>query len=224
MTTPDTIQQFNYDVNLLQALLWQYNEAVNIQALLEAKQAWYDANQTEFWQDWQTNVFDLRTADQFGIIIWGIILGFPLYINQDPLPPGTAVFGFNGSGGVNFDNGILDDYGNSVQLSPETQRIALQFRYFQLTSSGTVPETNRMLKYIFGDLGNAYLLDLGRMTQEYIFEFALSAELQYLFNNYDILPRPAGVSSTYTVNLTTYFGFASGDFNFDNGILFNGPK
>ncbi len=48
MTAPivdnNTIQNFDYSVNLLQALLWQYNEAKNLQGILEAKQTWYDIN------------------------------------------------------------------------------------------------------------------------------------------------------------------------------------
>jgi len=219
-----TIQQFDYEINLLQAILWQYNNAVNLQGLLEAKNAWYEANQTEFWSSWYDNVFNLETADQFGLVVWGIILGLQLYVNVPP-PSGAPIFGFSGSitGSVNFDNGILTTGNGETHVLPvETQRIALQLRYFQLTSSGTVPETNRMLKYLFGDMGTAYLLDLGHMAQEYIFEFPLSADLTYLFDNYDILPRPAGVISTYTNNLTEYFGFNSFNYNFDNGIVYTG--
>ena len=204
--------------------MWQYNDAVNIQGLLEAKTAWYEVNQTEFWSSWYDNVFNLETADQFGLIVWGIILGLQLYVNVPP-PVDSPIFSFDGSttGNVNFDNGILSVGGGETHVFPiEIQRLALQLRYFQLTSSGTVPETNRMLKYLFGDQGTAYLLDLGHMAQEYIFEFALSSDLTYLFDNYDILPRPAGVISTYNSNLTEYFGFNSFNYNFDNGIVYGG--
>lgn len=216
-TPPDTIQQIDYDIDLLQALLWQYNSAINLQAILEAKQAWYDENQTEFWSSWYDNVFNLETADQFGLIVWGIILGLQLYVNIPP-PVSQPIWGFGGTNGdVNFDNGNFASTAEPAYLLPvATQRLALQLRYFQLTSAGTVPEINRMLKALFPS-GQAWLQDNLNMSQTYIFNFALTFDQRYLFNNYDILPRPAGVASDYSDNTLTYFGFNSFDNNFDNG-------
>jgi Protein of unknown function (DUF2612) len=210
------IQQFDFSVDLLKAILWQYNEATNLQGLLNAKAAWYEANQSAFWESWLADVFDLRTANDFGLSVWSVILGLPLYTNppQDLGP----VFGFDAQTGFNFDNGIFGD-DNTYQLPTATKRIALQLRYFQLTGSGTVPEINRMLAYVFEDRGRAYLIDYHAMSQAYIFDFPVTADLAYLFNNYDILPRPAGVSSQWVDATLTYFGFADGDFNFDNGIF-----
>lgn len=212
-----TIQEFDFDVDLLRAILWQYDKAANLQSLLAAKKAWYDAEQTDFWEDWYRDVFDLRTANQFGLVVWSIILGFPLYVNTAP-PVDQPAFGFEDSGAVNFDNGnFVDASGSSVMLPIATQRRALQLRYFQLTSAGTVPEINRMLKYVFGDLGQAFLLDYRNMTQAYVFVFPVTWDLAYLFDNFDILPRPAGVRSGYIDATRTYFGFNAFNFNFDNG-------
>ena len=107
LTSDFDIQMFDLSVNLLQAILWQYNDAENLQALLVAKQAWYNSNQQAFWQGWIANVFNLDTADEFGLGVWSIILGLPNFINQSSPGPEIPVFGFDGSGGVNFDNGIL---------------------------------------------------------------------------------------------------------------------
>jgi len=210
-----TIQAFDFSVDLLKAILWQYDDAANLQSLLAFKNQWYITNQTAYWQNWLTDVFNLQTANQFGLIVWSIILGLPLYTNITNTGP---LFGFDNQTGFNFDNSNFAQ-GNTYQLPLETQRIALQLRYFQLTSSGTVPETNRMLAYVFRNHGSAWLLDYHNMTQAYIFDFPVTYDLQYLFNNYDILPRPAGVSSTWVDATLTYFGFATGDYNFDNGIF-----
>jgi hypothetical protein len=211
------IQRFDFAVDLLKALLWQYDAAANLQGLLGAKADWYDANQTEFWQDWITHVFDLRTADEFGLAVWSVILGLPLFFNTAPVVTGP-IFGFDEQTGFNFDNSNFgDNNGNTYELPLGTKRIALQLRYFQLTSSGTVPETNRMLKYVFGGLGRAWLEDYHNMTQGYVFDFPLTFDLRYLFNNYDVLPRPAGVSSAYFDATVPHWGFAAGDLNFDNG-------
>ena len=85
----------------------------------------------------------------------------------------------------------------------------LQFRYFQLCSSGTVPEINRFLAYLFGGPNKAWLIDQQNMSQTYIFNFPVSWELAYVFNNLDILPRPAGVGSAWLDATLEYFGFDS---------------
>lgn len=220
LTSDFDIQMFDLSVNLLQAILWQYNDAENLQALLVAKQAWYNSNQQAFWQGWIANVFNLDTADEFGLGVWSIILGLPNFINQSSPGPEIPVFGFDGSGGVNFDNGILAlPNGGSVVLSIVTQRLVLQFRYFQLCSSGTVPEINRFLAYLFGGPNKAWLIDQQNMSQTYIFNFPVSWELAYVFNNLDILPRPAGVGSAWLDATLEYFGFDLAHLSFDQAIL-----
>lgn len=90
MTT--TIQQFDYSINLLRALLWQDDTAPRMTALLQAKQDWYDTNVSTFWENWVADVFDIRTANEFGLAVWAIILGIP---TSAIIPPTTkANFGF----------------------------------------------------------------------------------------------------------------------------------
>ena len=64
-----TIQQIDYTVNVLRPLLWQYNQADNLRGLLELKQVFYDREQRDFWQNWYRDVFDLRTANDFGLTV-----------------------------------------------------------------------------------------------------------------------------------------------------------
>ena len=100
------IQQFDYTVNLLQAILWQYDEATNLLSLINQKQAWYNQYQTEFWDDWQNYVFYLANPDLttntekqdlalFGLAVWSIILNVPLYVPL-VIESGTKpIWGFN---------------------------------------------------------------------------------------------------------------------------------
>jgi len=211
-----TIQEFDYSVDLLSAFLWQYGAATNLLSLIEQKQAWYDANQTEFWNDWYTNVFNLQTANDFGLSVWSIILGLPIIVATNPNPPDTPSLFF----GVLHENFTHGNFGTNtpgaVQLTIEQARTVLRMRYFQITSRGTVPEINKFLSILFGDLGGAYVLDGHNMTIEYIFKFPLPSSLEYILTNYDILPRPAGVGATYAIIVGTPFGFDQPE-NFDNG-------
>lgn len=71
-------QLFDFSVDVMQALLWQYDTADALPAIIASKQKWYTDNQQFFWENWFINVFDLRTANDFGCSVWAIILGIPL--------------------------------------------------------------------------------------------------------------------------------------------------
>jgi len=211
-----TIQPFDFSVNLLSALLWQYNDALRLQGLLEQKQTWYNTNQTAFWGDWTTDVFDLHTSSSFGCSVWAVILDLPLFLTAGEDPPGFVYWGF-ALDDENFDNGNFSNAGGAG-LTLEQKRTILQLRYFQLTTRGAVPEINAFLAYLFGDQGRAYVVDSLTMSLLYVFEFDLPFELQTILTQYDLLPRPAGVGVGYTIVVPEgVWGFALDDENFDNG-------
>lgn len=88
-----SIEDFDFSVDVLSALIWRNNEAAHLQALLQAKQDWYAENFEQFWTDWVTDVFDLRTANEFGLSVWALILGVPLSLI---IAPNTGPqFGFD---------------------------------------------------------------------------------------------------------------------------------
>ena len=215
MTTD--IQAFDFSVNLLQAILWQYTNAPNLLSILESEQTWYDVNQTEFWTNWYDDVFNLKTANTFGLNVWAYILNQPIFVTNGPSPLTKPAWGF-GSHRKNFNRGNFSSTtGSTYQLPDESARILLQLRYFQLTSAGCVPEINRMLKYVFADYGQVYLEDRLDMTQHYVFRFVPDSNLSYLLNNFDILPRPAGVKSSYYVSAIPRWGFGPYNANFTRG-------
>lgn len=222
------IQAIDFSVNLLQAILWQYNDAARLQSILQQKQEWYDENQNAFWSDWVADVFDLRTVNDFGASVWSVILGIPLQVDQPPSPPDYPAFGFGGPADEpfhkNFGNGNFAT-GNGVanQLTLAQKRLVLRLRYFQLVSRGTVPEINDFMRKLFEDQGNVYVLDtLDMEFAIYIFTFAPSSQLYYILDNYDLLPRPAGVGVKVTVATEFAFGFDEFHANFDNGNFIQG--
>lgn len=213
------IQAFDFSVNLMKALLWQYNDATRLQSLLQQKQDWYGENQEQFWSDWYRDVFDLRTANEFGLTVWSIILELPLVIDIAPAAPTQAAFGF-GQYNKNFTNGNFKLInGGSQVLTPEQARVALRLRYFQLTTRGTIPEINRFMKYLFeGQPGSVWCIDgSDPMTIVYVFSFVPSSQLQFVLQKYDLLPRPAAVGYSYRVEAEETWGFDQYHENFDNG-------
>jgi hypothetical protein len=209
------IQAFDFSVNLLQALLWQYNEALRLQSLLEQKQAWYDEQYSEFWENWYRDVFDLRTANNFGLSVWAVILNVPLTITTVG-PPSPNIWGF-GPFRKNFNRGNFAPSSSGIKLTTAQKRLVLRLRYFQLVTRGAVPEINEFLADVFADFGKVYVLDGLDMTMDYVFTFAPPSQLILVLSQYDILPRPAAVGVNYTILVRDTFGFGPFHRNFNRG-------
>lgn len=211
MTT--RVQHLDFSVDLLRAILWQYNDAARLQSLLTQKQAWYTETQTEFWTDWVRDVFNLLTANEFGLSVWGVILGIPLSIGL----PGTGdrpVWGF-GSFNQNFENGNFGrDSAGVAGLTVEQKRLILRLRYYQLVSDGSAPYANYVLQQVFG---TGYVLDPEDMTCTYVFPVALPQAILTVIQDLDLLPRPAGVQINILVDPGKVFGFDPFYQNFENG-------
>ena len=211
------IQAFDFSVNLLRALLWQHNDAARLQSLLTLKQAWYDAQNQGFWDAWVRDVFDLRTANEFGLSVWTIILDMPL--SQAPQPDPTAervIWGF-ATDDFNYTNGNFEGV-SGIPLTTAQVRLILRLRYFQLVTRGTVPEINAFIGELFSDLGSVYVVDGLNMTARYVFGFELSPDLQAVLSTFDLLPRPAGVRVDYVVIPDADgWGFGRYHLNFNNG-------
>jgi hypothetical protein len=209
------IQAIDYSVNLLQALLWQYNEALRLQSLLEQKQEWYNTEYSEFWENWYRDVFDLRTANDFGLSVWAIILNIPLTITTN-LTPSSTIWGF-GSFRKNFNRGNFAPSTSGIKLTLAQKRLVLQLRYFQLVTRGAIPEINRFLNYVFADYGKVYAQDGLDMTMNYVFTFQPPAQLRFVLESFDVLPRPAAVMVNYVVLIRETFGFGPFHKNFNRG-------
>ncbi len=227
-----TIQLYDASVDILTSLLWQSNQAVNLTALLQAKQDWYDENHVEFWNNWCVDVFDLRTANEFGLSVWAVILDLPLFGDDEVSPTDYPAFGFgnitgtpssspiqnfydpgtSGSVGGNFATDARGAFGIDV----EKKRILLRLRYFQLVTRGTQLEVNTFLNYLFGP-NQIYMLDGLDMTITYVFLGALARSMQSLFEIFDVLPRLTGVEVNFVDAELIAFGFAPPNTNFDNG-------
>lgn len=210
-----TIQQIDESVDLVKSLLWQHDAAPIAQSLVMQKQAWYDENQTQFWTDWYRDVFNLLTANSFGLNVWAIILGLPLQVFSPPKI--TDPFGY-GTNNQNYGHGNFANQGSGVVTLLESEaRIALRLRYYKLISRCTVPEINKICADVFAPLGKVYVLDANDMTTTYVFGFTPSAALQFVLDNYDLLPRPAAVQSRYIIQSRVPFGYGPNNQNFNHG-------
>ncbi len=214
------IKEYNCNINLLSALLWQDDNTVNLKGLLEAKQSWYQKNHCEFWENWQRDVFDLNTANDFGIRVWSEILNIQLFATNEASPDDFMAFGFDHVGAENFDSGnFATDSNQSFLITTEQRRTLLKLRFFQLITRAAIPEINRFFATIFS---NIYALDGNDMTMTYVNLDSLPSELRRAIVELDLLPRPAGVSIDFASTAFDSFGFSDSSTNFDNGNFIGG--
>lgn len=214
------MQAWNGDI--LQALKWQHNKAPNIQSLLQQKADWYEKFHTQFWIDWEVSVFNLDTANNFGLMVWCIILGVPSQLFGLYPPDGAWAYGadrqnyvYSGTDPLlpdpNTDGGNYYGGGEFTLLGAEEIRLALKLRYAALVSNSRIEYINRMLNWIFNkgaawDIAGgkyAYVTDvtgvgsgLSAFRMDYHFgpNMNLSPQFINLLNQtqYGILPAAAG--------------------------------
>ncbi|XAO54176.1 structural protein [Yersinia phage vB_YenM_P744] len=208
------IQELDFSVDILKVLPWQSDSSTNLRSLLDKKALWYQNNQSKFWSDWERDVFNLYTANKFGLNVWSIILELPLYSNESQVsPPDYPAFGF-ADFGLNFDNSnFATDRSLITNLTIEQRRQLLILRWRNITGSGTMSDINKTVFDVFG--GIVYVLDGLNMELQYIFLEVLSDTMMTLLKDYDILPRPSGVKINILVKPTDVFGFDPYGINFD---------
>ena len=164
-------------IDLDNCILWQYDKAEKLSALFKLKQEWYRNNVSYFITKWYLDVFNIKTATDFGLSVWGKILNFPRQI-------------------VNKSNNSI------LSLSTEQYRFLLLGQVLKFKMNCTIPEINRYLRVIFneGNNDNVYVTDNHDMTITYHIEpTSLSDEIKTLIQNYDFLPAPAGVKVNTSV-------------------------
>lgn len=199
------IESFDYSINFSPTIIPQYNTATRLQTLINQKQVWYDANHTQFWEDWYTNVYNLITANDFGLCVWSIILDAPYLINYNIVD--KPVWGFNKDPSENHNKNFswgtfAVASGSRIYLTTEDQRLFLRLRYFKLTTRPTIPAINIFLDLLFNDpdgpyQGGAWAIDNLDMSMKYVFNCNISNALFAAIQLYDVLPHPDCVALDY---------------------------
>lgn len=116
------IQEIDCHVDLMKALLWQYDNATALKRIILGEHEFIRRVNCEFWDDYYRDVFNLSTANNFGLAIWSRILDIPIQAEAEPQPDKIA-FGF-GPFRRNFNNGNFGVTESSIiGLTPEQKRV-----------------------------------------------------------------------------------------------------
>ena len=184
------ITNFDFEYDYSPLILWQYTDAEKLKALVEKQSEFMLKNVTGFWADYNENVFNLRTADSFGLDVWGLLLGQarPTYSNDEP-----------------FDD---NDY-----------RTWLLARVFALTFDGTEKSLRYFLNTVFPDIEFS-ITDEGNMSIniKVLNEGELTPAQKALIKHASFLPKPEGVEYTFEgwgVDYSRVFGYEGQTFEGD---------
>lgn len=219
---------YTSELNVLKEIDWQRSNASVLIDLLNDQQEWINVNHNQFWDSFLTDIFDLRTANKFGLSVWSIILNEPLYGVTQASPADYPAWGY-GANRKNYGNGNYGTNSDSgYNFTLEQGRIVLLLKAFSLHMSGSVHGDgvlgiNEALDRIFGS-GKIYCLDNRDMTFTYYVqdESILSITLELYAR--DLLPRPVGIGIgiIYNANAKS-FGFSETHYafggNFYSGVI-----
>ena len=152
-------------------------------------------------QDWFRIVFNLKTAQGFGLDIWGIILNqgrsFVYYNTDTQQDEYVYLQGAQTVDGVYYSEEEIE----------EMYRQVLFLKAMSNITNATLKSLNDMLLYYYQDRGRAYALNFGTMEIRFVFEFPVNKLEKAIFSS-NIMPRPTGVLANLEwLTLGKYFGF-----------------
>lgn len=169
-------------------------------------------------------VFNIETAQGFGLDIWARIVGVNRALS---IPnPNENYFGFSETDKyLPFNQAPFYGGGegeSTFQMDDTTFRNAILTKAYSNILYATAPNINAFLKVAFKTT-RAYYLITGHMAATYVFENRLSEIDKNLIYHQNILPRPSGVGiSIQELNLGDFFGFYGSGYQPFNQAPFEG--
>lgn len=187
----------------------QYAASTTLQKLRDDRYGYFHTN----WQDQAYNiVWNVDTAQGFGLNIWGRIVG----VGRELQIPQVDYFGFNVTGQSwnpfnqeSFYTG--PDATQTFTLADSAYRVLILAKAISNISATDAKSLNRVLKQLFPNRGRAWVNDLGSMTMRYVFEFVLEPWEKAVITNSGVMPRPAGVQAFVFEAPAETFGFGEAE-------------
>lgn len=210
-------------------LLAQYANSPTITALVDYFNEWIDpsVDLDALYRD----IWDIETANDHGLDIWGRIVGVGRHLELDDSPAYTGfaeAYTENtkhtgpqpfGSVGTLFNGAPVS---KTHRLASDAYRSVILWKAMANISDATIPSINRLLQFMFGGRGRAYAHDTGDMTMRYVFEFFLTPVERAVLQQGNVVVKPAGVNiQIIELVKEVFFGFAGTELQpFGSGVLF----
>lgn len=143
-------------------------------------------------------IWNVDTAIGYGLDIWGRIVGVSRTLQ---IPSGGRYLGFEEAGGATvdpfnqapfFSGQTLTD---NFDLSDDAFRVLIYAKALSNISDGSVAAINQLLRNLFPNRGNCFVVDNLDMTMTYMFKFILTPVEAAIVEQTGVLPKPVGVSA-----------------------------
>lgn len=149
-------------------------------------------------------VFNPRSAEGFGLDIWGRIVGANRYLTVD----NEEFFGFFGSflNPMNQAPFYITGDTDHWRLDDTAYRTLIFLKAAANIGTATLPSLKQILSALFDD--TVLIMNIGPMKVRVVFEFYLTAYERALFAEYGLLNLGAGVGfEYYQIDPKNTFGF-----------------
>lgn len=208
------------DVN--QTVISQYANSPVIRSVIDSFRA--AANPSAVINDWFQRVWNVDTAEGYGLDVWGRIVGVGrmLYV-EDANEVGFNEGNYQSFGGGPFYSGALNTA--NYRLGDEQFRTLILAKARANISAVTAPLINHLLAQIFAGRGRCYVGDPGKMRMILTFEFTLQPWERSLLTQSGVIPRPAGVQLfIQEIDPSSRAGFSEGGWApFGSGNFYGAP-
>ena len=181
------------DFNVLKTVAFQYANSPRILALVQLFSTYL--NPGDLIDSFIADVLDMSTAQGYGLDVLGRIVG----VTRDIYIADTQFFGFKEGAEQPFNQGVFYSggaYTGTYRLDDEPFRLIVRAKAAANLSDGSILSLNNILRLLFTDRGNAYVVNNRDMTMIYKFDFSLTPVEQTIIYQSGILPEPAGVTVT----------------------------
>lgn len=145
-------------------------------------------------------VWNIDTAQGYGIDVWGRIVGVIRVLKVLPTGPQPKTLGFDEMGTTDADPFNQSPFyagppaAQSYTLSDAAFRTLVFVKALSNISDRSIPSLNRALMLLFPGRGNVYVTDTGGMTTTFTFTFALTDVEVAILKQSGALPGPTGVA------------------------------
>jgi hypothetical protein len=190
-------------INWQGTVISQYNQSPTMQTLLYAINQWLDPTQNL--DDFYNFIWNVDTAKGYGLDVWGRIVAIDRVLNVQPQVP---FWGFTEATNISawpFNQGIFFNHETTLvqmELSDEGFRTLIMAKAAFNIINGSIPAMNQLLLNLFPGRGKCYVVDNQDMSMNYVFEFIPTNVEAAIIAASGVLPRPTGVSVTFTFKPT----------------------
>ncbi len=209
--------------NLEQTILSQYANSPTLLSWITSINSALDP--TEIINSFYLNVWNINTANGYGLDVWGRIVG----VDRTVIIAGGENFGFSEASSAPFNTASFysgEPATDSYALSDTAFRLLILAKALSNISNSSSFTYNKILMQLFPSRGNAYIQQVYTMQSILVFEFDLEPFEISVLQQSGALSPPTGVQfSIMSIDIESTFGFAQAGSSaapFNCGTFFQG--